>query len=79
MAGISIDHVKDDVLFNTFVKSIEDRLVEEAIKAIRPRVKEEVKDLIKTLEGNLQRHYNIEKDRLVFLLRINGVPQDENG
>lgn len=64
------DARKTSYLLQATLSRIESNLVAEVIAAIRPKIVEQVKLVLKELEPSLVQYHNIQEDQLIFQLAI---------
>jgi hypothetical protein len=64
------DARKTSYLLQATLSRIENNLVAEAIAAIRPKIVEQVKLVLKELEPSLAQYHKLEEDQLIFQLAI---------
>lgn len=64
------DARKTSYLLQATLSRIESNLVAEAIAAIRPKIVEQVKLVLKELEPSLVKYHKLEEDQLIFQLAI---------
>lgn len=64
------DARKTSYLLQATLSRIENRLLEEAIASIKPKLLENIKAVLKELEPSLVQYHNIQEDQLIFQLAI---------
>ena len=71
--------VPDDKLFLLFVESLKESLVKKGLDAIKPLLRQEIEEQFKRMEGVLRTRYDIQYNRMLVMLQLDGVKVYENG